>query len=316
MSDDVKTTKVCCDCKTEKLIENYDKNKTNCDGRLNRCKKCETKRRNKLKQERSKQFTEDYYTKVESNEKQCSQCKELKQLKYFGKDKNRHDGYHCFCKNCQKENSQRNRDTSNVSSWGLEYYQRTKGDYKKCAVCEELKLCRNFHRNRHSQDGYHYTCKICTKEKNYKSYEKRYVETLTDENRNETNPYYKRRSKNECVKCGKPVVDTKRGKGSQCKLHHIQSMINSSSKLSKIEAAKILLEKLEKNPYCPYTKEFLEIGKNASLDHKKPKSKYPELISDIDNLEWVSWTANKLKSNIEKEEFLKICRKIAKNNPD
>lgn len=64
------------------------------------------------------------------------------------------------------------------------------------------------------------------------------------------------------------------------------------------------------NYTCPYTGEKLVIGVNASIDHIKPKSRFPHLISDFTNIEWVSFEINMAKRDKTKEEFIEMCEVI------
>lgn len=45
--------------------------------------------------------------------------------------------------------------------------------------------------------------------------------------------------------------------------------------------------------------------KNIQVDHIKPKSKYPELSLDINNLQILCWTCNRLKSNTDETDYRK-----------
>jgi|SRR5665213_2382567 len=74
--------------------------------------------------------------------------------------------------------------------------------------------------------------------------------------------------------------------------------------------ATVLSKRLHKNPYCPYTQVKLVSGKNLSLDHKKPLSRYPELAFTASNLQWTSKTYNSAKHNLTDSEFRKLCRQI------
>ena len=58
----------------------------------------------------------------------------------------------------------------------------------------------------------------------------------------------------------------------------------------------------------------LEYGVNASIDHIKPLSKYPELNNDINNLQWVDKKINNMKLDMEIDEFLSFVKIIYKNN--
>jgi 5-methylcytosine-specific restriction endonuclease McrA len=66
-----------------------------------------------------------------------------------------------------------------------------------------------------------------------------------------------------------------------------------------------LLEKLEQQAYrCPYTGEPLALGVNASIDHRLPASRYPEMKTDIANFDWVTKDINAAKGDRTPEEFL------------
>lgn len=58
---------------------------------------------------------------------------------------------------------------------------------------------------------------------------------------------------------------------------------------------------------CPYTGVDLILGFNDSLDHKNPRARFPDQMHDIANLEWVCLSANFMKRNKTREEFLEFC---------
>lgn len=64
---------------------------------------------------------------------------------------------------------------------------------------------------------------------------------------------------------------------------------------------------------CPYTGIELVLGVNASLDHIKPASLYPEVSSDVDNVEWVHIDVNSAKGAMSRDQFIDFCRLVAKN---
>jgi hypothetical protein len=43
--------------------------------------------------------------------KTCKRCKEAKPLDLFGKDKNRKDGFNCYCKECERDRGRQKRET-------------------------------------------------------------------------------------------------------------------------------------------------------------------------------------------------------------
>lgn len=62
---------------------------------------------------------------------------------------------------------------------------------------------------------------------------------------------------------------------------------------------------------CVYTGEALVLGENASIDHKKPVCRFPELSADVSNIQWVTRRVNFLKRDLTHEEFIAIVCKIA-----
>ena len=72
-----------------------------------------------------------------------------------------------------------------------------------------------------------------------------------------------------------------------------------------------LLIKLEKQNYiCPYTGDQIIVGYNSWIDHILPSSKFPELKRDINNIQWTTKDANKMKLNHTEEEFKILIKKI------
>jgi hypothetical protein len=69
---------------------------------------------------------------------------------------------------------------------------------------------------------------------------------------------------------------------------------------------------LEKQDFkCPYTGLKLVPGENASLDHIKPVSKFPELACEISNVEWVHKKINWMKMDWDKQDFIDFCLNTA-----
>ena len=72
-----------------------------------------------------------------------------------------------------------------------------------------------------------------------------------------------------------------------------------------------LLSLLEKQEFkCFYTGMPLVPGKNASIDHLNPRSRYPEEESELNNIAWVDREVNRMKGNKTTSEFFAICRSI------
>lgn len=107
-----------------------------------------------------------------------------------------------------------------------------------------------------------------------------------------------------CMNCGKPALSTvKHRRFAVCETCFLKQLarrhLGSQSRWHELH------QKLaEQNFRCPYTGEFLELGRNASIDHILPSSKYPERRTDITNVEWVTRTANAAKGEMTKEAFL------------
>lgn len=62
---------------------------------------------------------------------------------------------------------------------------------------------------------------------------------------------------------------------------------------------------------CSYTGKALVFGHNASIDHIQPVSRFPELKTDISNLEWVTDRVNTMKRDMTRDEFLTLTRTIS-----
>lgn len=62
---------------------------------------------------------------------------------------------------------------------------------------------------------------------------------------------------------------------------------------------------------CFYTGVKIDIGKNASIDHRVSRSMNGE--NNIKNLNWVSYEINFMKRGLSEERFLELCGKVAKN---
>lgn len=113
----------------------------------------------------------------------------------------------------------------------------------------------------------------------------------------------------ECVSCKRKRMPNCR----RCERHWFIHVATQSMKSGdSVSAAEAIKEKLERQGFvCPYSGRKLVPGANASLDHIKPKSKHPELASDMENLEWVDVDVNYAKLDMSKEDFIKMCREVA-----
>lgn len=64
----------------------------------------------------------------------------------------------------------------------------------------------------------------------------------------------------------------------------------------------------EQGGRCAYTGEELTPGDGASLDHKIPRTGGGE--ASVDNLQWISYKVNRMKTDMTEDEFLETCRSI------
>lgn len=110
-----------------------------------------------------------------------------------------------------------------------------------------------------------------------------------------------------CVKCGK-----------NNSIHNLQNCLTCTLKCLSYELwtdRKRWIDLLDlfnrQNGICPYFKEPIEIGLNASLDHKIPKKLGGS--NDIANLQWVHNIANTMKWDLTEEEFIYHIKKLYEN---
>lgn len=69
----------------------------------------------------------------------------------------------------------------------------------------------------------------------------------------------------------------------------------------------------KQNGKCAYTGLPLTLGKDASLDHKHPRSLGG--ADCVTNFQWVLWKVNRSKLNMTHEEFISMCRHVADQFP-
>ena len=98
-------TKVCPGCKTEKIYDDFHKNKGNKDGLVSRCKNCESSRKSVVVNVALKKVA----PKVELGKKWCPKCEKIKENCNFRNAVSRPDGLQHSCKECENETRRRNR---------------------------------------------------------------------------------------------------------------------------------------------------------------------------------------------------------------
>ena len=119
--------------------------------------------------------------------------------------------------------------------------------------------------------------------------------------------YERRKLNGICIVCSNDAVP----RLTMCKIHLVMQVGSRGCGNGTKAFAEMLLEIFEKQErQCPYTGEHLSIGDNASLDHVKPKSRFPELIDEPSNLQWVTKRANTAKQDMTHEEFISFCKTV------
>jgi CRISPR/Cas system Type II protein with McrA/HNH and RuvC-like nuclease domain len=68
---------------------------------------------------------------------------------------------------------------------------------------------------------------------------------------------------------------------------------------------------IAQNFQCAYSGKSLEMGSDATLDHKIPRSRGGS--DDIGNLQWVSRRVNQMKTDFTHDEFIRACEVIVKS---
>lgn len=163
----------------------------------------------------------------------------------------------------------------------------------KCYRCGQEKEAKreNFYPDKRMSHGFRNSpCRPCTnkdfRERGYASY-----------------PRYKKAGL--CTSCGGPRVGTET---TQC----IDCWFKKVARRSRIEIPWTVLEEKyrKQNASCYYTGRVLIPGKNASLDHKKPVGRFPESVSDPENLVWCDMSINAMKHSMTEEEFYAVIQEI------
>ena len=185
----------------------------------------------------------------------------------------------------------------------METVESQKGDEKFCCKCSRFIPLTGFHADKKTLDGLKYCCKECVHEYSKKRYRERKILSERD---------------GFCIRYNCRFKTLKAG--GLCAMHFYQS---AATNLKSVGAGlgknfsdrpqlwKDLEGLAEKQDYiCALTGDKLEAGVNMSLDHIKPVSKYPELIGDINNMQWLTKWANTSKSDISTDEFVSNCLKV------
>lgn len=153
---------------------------------------------------------------------------------------------------------------------------------KTCCKCKNRKESSEFSKDSTRCDGLRNLCKVC----DYQRVVKKRSE---------------RKTKKRCADCHRD-----REIGCYCSKHYFENRCQKSLGKRDINLALVIKDKIKQQNYkCVYTGEKLILGVNAHLDHIMPRSRFPELANDVNNLEWVTDEINNLKGQLTKEEFLR-----------
>ena len=151
-------------------------------------------------------------------------------------------------------------------------------------------------------------CPTCKKKFSATRSNKRYCSHKCYRLRMSRNWTNRNREKGLCYDCSEPPIP---GSNCWCEKHWLMQAAWRAGVKGKESWVKIK-EILERQNYkCPYTGRNLVIGKNASIDHIKPKSLFEDQMGNIENLEWVDIEVNRAKRTLSKDEFIALCKLIA-----
>lgn len=134
-------------------------------------------------------------------------------------------------------------------------------------------------------------------------------EKVTEKNRR----YVKQRLiSGKCAQCNSPRIPNHK---KSCERHWFANVAGDHFRKYSMKYGEELKAIMERQNYkCPYTGKDIGPG-FAHLDHILPKSRFPELNDDLNNLQWVAPEVNLSKANLTHEEFVAMCKIIATRFP-
>lgn len=138
----------------------------------------------------------------------------------------------------------------------------------------------------------------------------RYAKNLDVERQRSREKSLARVSAGICRSCNKPPAFG----GQVCEDHWFAARATQRlglgvETLMRGQALKSILE--AQGYKCAYTGRDLVCGVNASIEHKIPVAKRPDLKSDLKNIEWLDVTVNRMKTDMTRDEFIETCALIA-----
>lgn len=185
----------------------------------------------------------------------------------------------------------------------------TKLPLKICYKCNEEQPLTFFSKNRTKKDGLNLECRKCSSVRSLKWK----IDNPKRSRANDRINQAKRLENGLCCNCSNAVM---LNHNRMCEKHwYIEAAQHATRKGTVANGVKLHQKMILQQYTCPYTGEKLVPGINAHLDHIYPRHRFPELEGDMDNLEWVSDTANLAKRVMTKDEFVNFCRLIASRFP-
>lgn len=134
----------------------------------------------------------------------------------------------------------------------------------------------------------------------------RSCQNCKDENKEYARRIFKeRQEKGLCYECDLPPLLNRMN----CEEHTIKNIASSNcgSRDKWIIIKEILVKQ---NNQCKYCKWPISIGNDAQLDHIKSKLRFPELISDPSNWQWLCVICNRAKNDLTEDEFFIWAKRL------
>lgn len=110
-----------------------------------------------------------------------------------------------------------------------------------------------------------------------------------------------------CIGCGKKQAVKGIQKCEEC-------VLKGLAHLYKISYKKLKRKLKQQNGRCYYSGKLLQPGVNLSVDHIKPRSRYPKLLYKESNLVLVDYDVNISKRDLEVDEFFAMVKNIYEYN--
>ncbi len=90
-----------------------------------------------------------------------------------------------------------------------------------------------------------------------------------------------------------------------CEVCYVKQV--SAVRLGTTKHWKLLLEIFEQQDRkCPYTGQIIKLGFNSALDHRFPRSRFPDKKLDPTNMQWTTRLVNSMKLDSTHEEFVQL----------